>query len=87
MFTVIFSKRANKEYLKLPEKDQRRVGEAVDALKIQPFAGKKLEGEHDGYWSIRVWPYRIIYTIDKNIITITVVAIGQRKDVYRRLRR
>ena len=87
MFTVIFTQRAKKEYSKLPEKDQRRVADAINVLQIQPFSGKKLDGEHEGKWSIRVWPYRIIYTIDKHTITVTVVAIGQRKDVYRRLRR
>ena len=86
MFTVIFTKRANKDYKKLSVKDQNRVAECIEDLHQQPFAGKKLDGEHDGYWSIRVWPYRIIYTIEKHIITVMIVAIGYRKDVYRRLR-
>lgn len=86
MFTVFLSKRARKEYETLHEKDQGRVLAAMQNLRVDPFAGKKLDGEHDGYWSVRVWPYRVIYTIEKKIITVTVVAIGDRKDIYRRLR-
>lgn len=85
-FAVILSKRAVKEYEKLSSKDQGRVLLALHRLRDSPFAGNKLDGEHDGYWSVRVWPYRIIYTIKKHIVTVTVVAIGHRKDVYRRLR-
>ena len=87
MFTVLFTKKADKDYEKLESKDKKRIAGAIDALRVQPFSGKKLEGERDGYWSARVWPYRIIYTIDKKIVTVTVVMIGDRKDIYRRLRK
>lgn len=86
MFIVVVTKKAQKEYDRLSEKDQVRVFAAMQNLGLHPFTGKKLDAEHDGYWSVRVWPYRIIYTIHKKIITVTVVAIGDRKDVYRRLR-
>lgn len=86
-FTVTLTKRAEKEYGKLSEKDKERVLLALLRLRTEAFAGKQLNGEHDGYWSVRVWPYRIIYTINKQIVTVTVVAIGQRKDVYRMISR
>jgi mRNA-degrading endonuclease RelE of RelBE toxin-antitoxin system len=56
----------------------------LQGLRENPFAGKKLQGELFGLYCLRVWPYRIIYTIEKRVITVTVVAIGQRKDVYRK---
>ena len=87
MYIVILKKRAAKQHAKLSKDDQERVVAALDELRENPFTGKKLDGEQAGLWSVRVWPYRIIYMIDKNIVTVTVVAIGQRKDVYRRLRR
>lgn len=87
MFAVHITTQARKEYQKLSARDQERALLAFDQLRNNPFVGKKLNGEHDGDWAYRIWPYRIIYTINKKIITVTVVAIGQRKDVYRRLRK
>ena len=83
MYTVIVKKKATKQFQKLQEKDRTRVLAALQALRTNPFAGKKLDRDLVGHYSVRVWPYRIIYSIDKNIVTVTVVAIGHRKDVYR----
>lgn len=87
MFTVHITRKAQKQFEKLSPKIRDRVLEAFIHLRTNPFSGKKLEGEHDGYWAIRIWPYRVIYTINKGTITVTVVSIGDRKDVYEKLRR
>lgn len=87
MFTVVMTKRARKEYDRLPSRDRERIENVIDELQWSPFAGKKLSGDHEGYWSVRAWPYRVIYSIHKEIITVTVVSIGHRKDVYEKLRR
>lgn len=83
MFDVFLKPKAQKQFDALPAKDQEKVLNALKGLREDPFAGKKLQGELYGLYSLRVWPYRIIYTIEKRIITVTVVAIGQRKDVYK----
>ena len=83
MYVVEVKKKAMKEIQTLPKKDQQRIIAAFDVLRENPFAGKKLEGEYEGARSLRVWPYRIIYTIYKNILTVVVLRVGHRKDVYR----
>jgi len=46
--------------------------------------GAALQGAKLGeYWKYRVGDYRIIASIDDSQITITVVRIGNRKEVYR----
>lgn len=87
MYVVILKRRAEKQYGKLPKHDRRRVLLALQGLRQDPWQGKKLESDLEGFFVIRVWPYRIIYTIEKRIVTVTVVAIGHRKDVYRKLMR
>ncbi|MEK7218735.1 MAG: type II toxin-antitoxin system RelE/ParE family toxin, partial [Patescibacteria group bacterium] len=72
-----------KEAQQLTKKDRKRIAEAIRSLRSNPFQGKKLQGEHEGEWSIRVWPYRIIYTIEKAIVTVIVLRIGHRREVYR----
>lgn len=84
MFVVYITRKAQKQFEKLVPKMRSLVLQTFTHLGTNPFAGKKLEGEYEGFWAIRVWPYRIIYTIAKKILTVTVVAIGNRKDVYKR---
>jgi mRNA interferase RelE/StbE len=81
-YTVITLARPQKQLSKLPPKEQRRIVQALTFLATDPFRGKKLQGDFAGAWAIRVWPYRIIYTIEKEMVTVTVVRIGHRKDVY-----
>ncbi|MBI4407115.1 MAG: type II toxin-antitoxin system RelE/ParE family toxin [Candidatus Kerfeldbacteria bacterium] len=83
MYQVSLKPSAEKSLAKLPTKDQQRVRLALIGLQKDPYGGKKLQGEYKGYWSIRVWPYRIIYTIMKQELIVIVVAIGHRQGVYR----
>ena len=83
MYKVITLVRAKKQLSRLPRKEQQRIVHALMSLGSDPFRGKQLHGNYEGAWAIRVWPYRIIYTIEKHLVTVTVVRIGHRKDVYR----
>jgi len=51
-------------------------------LAKNPYLGKKLEGELRDFYSLRVWPYRIIYQIIKNELIVFVVQIKHRQGVY-----
>jgi mRNA interferase RelE/StbE len=44
--------------------------------------GKGLSGRLSGLWRYRVGDYRMICDIHDNEITIYVVEVGHRKDVY-----
>ena len=47
--------------------------------------GEALHGKEFGaFWKYRVGDYRIIADIDDGAVTITVVRIGNRREVYRR---
>ena len=83
MYIVEVKKKAKKEIQALPKKDQKRIIAVFDVLRENPFIGKKLEGKYEGAWSIRVWPYRILYTIHQKIVTVNVLRVGHRKDMYR----
>jgi mRNA interferase RelE/StbE len=49
----------------------------------RPPGVKKLSAEEELY-RIRVGNYRIIYAIQDDILLVTVVKVGDRKEVYRR---
>jgi addiction module RelE/StbE family toxin len=50
----------------------------------RPAKAKALKGYSD-LLRIRVGSYRIVYRVEQEVLTILVIAVGHRKDVYRRL--
>jgi Cytotoxic translational repressor of toxin-antitoxin stability system len=70
---------AQKEFLKLPPKDQARVKKALIALEEDPFSGdiKRLKGQTSA-WRRRVGNYRIVYDLNLEEKKIIVHGILRR---------
>lgn len=83
-YAIRISRQALKELERLPATETRRISEAVNNLSENPRpAGcKKLKGEKEYLWRIRVGNYRVIYSIDDAVKIIEVRKIGDRKNVY-----
>ena len=81
---------ALKELADLPKRDRRRVARKIDALaeNPRPVGAKKLAkvGRGDLY-RVRAGDYRVIYRLQDKIVTVTVIKIGHRGDVYRKLQK
>lgn len=45
-------------------------------------SGKALSGHLSGLWRYRIMDYRVICDIQDNALTVLVVTIGNRKNVY-----
>ncbi len=59
--------------------------ETLDAIAKNPRRlGKPLMLDHQGRFSARRGPYRIIHEIEEDDHLVRVVAIGHRRDIYRR---
>ena len=87
MYRVVVLPSAARSLGRLPRNDIRRIAKVLDNLQgdPRPSGVVKLTGEGDKY-RVRVGRYRILYIIRDEILTVTVVAIGHRRDVYRRSR-
>ena len=83
-YTIEWKRSAVKELKQLPQDAIARIVKAVEQLAQNPYpAGvKKLIGAEHTY-RIRVGTYRAVYTIEANVLVITVIRVGHRKDVYR----
>lgn len=79
---------AAKTLAKFPMAVRRRLGAAISKLAEEPRPPgvKKIAGQATLY-RIRVDDYRIIYQIEDQVLMILVVRIGNRKEVYRKLKR
>jgi mRNA interferase RelE/StbE len=76
---------ARREFDRLPISVAAAILETLDAIAENPKRlGKPLMLEHEGRYSARRGPYRIIYEINEGDRLVRVVAIGHRRDVYRR---
>lgn len=81
-YQIAIKKSAIKSLAKIPEPYFSSLKEAIYSLaeNPRPLGYKKLKGR-DAY-RIRVSDYRIIYEIEDSILSIEVIAIGHRKDIY-----
>ena len=75
---------AARQLRKLPRTAQRRIQSAIDGLALnpRPVGSKKLKGRHPAY-RIRIGDYRVIYEIHDDVLTVLVVRIGPRDEIYR----
>ena len=85
MYKLIIQSKAQDFYKRLYTADRShfvRIATAFESLKKDPFRGKPLKLSLKGNFSLRVGIYRIIYTIEQKIVTVNVLKIGHRRDVY-----
>jgi len=83
--SVSLSRRAEKYLAGLTDATlYRRLRSAIDGLQesARPFGCLKLAGEPDLY-RIRVGQYRIIYQVQDETLTVLVLSIGHRREIYR----
>jgi len=83
-YRILFTPRAERDFSALPARERERLARRIDTLATEPRpkSVKKLEGP-DGFYRLRVGDYRIIYTVEDNVITVTAVRVGHRRDIYR----
>ena len=80
---VVLSKNTQKEYKRLPKSVQIKVRKKLLTLETNPYSGKKLTGEFTGLYTVRAWPYRIIFEINLEKKRIEIHKIGHRQGAYR----
>ena len=89
-YKIVVTESAAKELKRIPAKMQDRIFEKIEDLaeEPKPHSHKKLKNfdmpgsDQDDYYRIRVGDYRVIYTIENEQITIFIMKIAHRKDVY-----
>lgn len=82
-FVLQIKSKARKNLDKITEDYRARIIATLDEIVLDPFFGKKLSGKRDGQYSVRVWPYRIIYIILKKELIILVIEVDHRGGVYK----
>lgn len=83
MYKIIIPKATFKELEKIDFENQKLIYSKIKDLESGNFANDKpLKGKHKGKFRKRAGDYKIIYLRENNILVITLIRIGHRKEVY-----
>jgi mRNA interferase RelE/StbE len=83
-YQIFYKHSVEKELRKLPTTMLQPIVARIQELATnpRPSGSIKLQGDTDLY-RIRQGDYRIIYAIKDDVLTVLIIKIGHRKDVYR----
>lgn len=86
-WVVSFTQSARKQLSNLSSVDRRRVlkflnERIVDHPDPRELA-KRLQGKSDELWRFRVGDLRLIAQISQGLMTVVVIEIGHRREIYR----
>ena len=82
-YKVLFKASVEKDFAAIPKKDVKKILKRIDVLtgNPRPWGSEKLTGQER--YRLRQGQYRIVYSIQEDELTVWVVKVGHRKDVYR----
>ena len=80
-YKIVIEKPAMKFLQKQPQEQRERLLRAIQAL---PKDGdiKAMSG-HENLYRLRVGSYRVIYTIENDVLIVRVLTVGNRGDIYK----
>jgi mRNA interferase RelE/StbE len=88
-YQIDFTSSANKELVKLRKSIQpkqfKRIEDTVEALAADPHPPGVETVETTDYLRVRTGDYRIVYLVEEDVLTVLIIRIGHRKEVYRRM--
>ena len=83
IYELIYTDTALKQLKKLDRKTQERIIRALERVRYNPFKYvRKLTGRPE--YRLRVGDYRILMLIDKGKLVILIVAVGHRRNIYKK---
>lgn len=87
-YRIEYDDHALADLLKLSQKARKQVIKAIEKLGKAPRSGniKQLKG-YEKLLRLRTGDIRVIYAVEDNLILVTIIAVGIRKDVYNILKR
>lgn len=84
-YKIEISKNVRKKDLpSIPKSDVIKIVKHIKGLATNPFpeGAVRLKGREE--WRIRQGNYRILYVVEHDIVTVFVVKVGHRREIYRK---
>jgi Cytotoxic translational repressor of toxin-antitoxin stability system len=82
-YKVYFRESVEKDFAAIPKRDLKNILQRIRSLveDPRPSGCEKLTGQER--YRLRQGRYRIVYSIQDEDLTVWVVKVGHRKDIYR----
>jgi mRNA interferase RelE/StbE len=82
-YKVFFKASVEKDFTAIPKKELKKILKRIEGLieDPRPSGCEKLTGQRR--YRLRQGRYRIVYSIQDDELTVWVVKVGHRKDIYR----
>jgi len=82
-YEIYFKESVEKDFRTIPGKDLKKIIRRIEELSKDPRppGHEKLTGQER--YRVRQGLYRVIYSVQDKELTIWIVKVGHRKDVYR----
>ena len=82
-YKIFFRRSVDKDFSAIPKQDLRKVLHRIEMLSEDPRPSgcEKLTGQER--FRVRQGRYRIVYSIQDKDLTVWIVKVGHRKDIYR----
>ena len=81
-YRIEYTTAAARQLRQLDRPVQRQLVDAIDALADEPRPNGCLRLTGREGWRMRVGRYRVLYDISDGRLTVTVIRLGHRRDVY-----
>jgi mRNA interferase RelE/StbE len=86
LYKILIKKQALKQLDKLPLETITAIDSAISKLANNPKPLGSIKLNHpEELYRIRIRDYRVIYTINDNILIIEVIRIAHRREAYRNI--
>ena len=85
-WNVILEKGADHDLAKLDKLIRQRILEKIEWLgsNFDDILPQTLSSNLSQFYKLRVGDWRVVYAVTANLKTISIVAIGHRKNIYKR---
>ena len=82
-----YSREVRERIRTLPPEIKRGIKTLLEGLAEDPYLGKPLQMELDGFWSVAYKRYRLIYKIVTSKKEILIYTLGHRREIYEEVAR
>ncbi len=82
-YSIRFRRSAAKELKELPVKYIKPVLKKIESLAVEPRPSGCVKLAKSNHYRIRHGIYRIVYSVEDNVLTVIIIRIAHRKRAYR----
>jgi mRNA interferase RelE/StbE len=82
-YEISVRKSAVKELEEIPKKELKKILNKIKTLSLDPRPQGSQKLSHKEQYRIRQGNYRIIYSIHDDNLTVHIIKVGHRKEIYR----